>query len=53
MHQMVIVLSSLIRARLLGAPLEPDEGEYVHAGQLLLQGSPPYQLASFGPSVSL
>ena len=53
MQQVVIVLFSLIRARLPGAPLEPDEGEYAHAGQLLLQGIPPYQLASFGPRVSL
>jgi hypothetical protein len=41
----VIVLFSLIRVRLLGTPLEPDEGEYAYAGQLLLQGIPPYQLA--------
>jgi hypothetical protein len=26
-------------------PLERDEGEYAYAGQLLLQGIPPYQLA--------
>lgn len=49
----VIVLFSLIRLRLLDMPLERDEGEYAYAGQLLLQGIPPYQLASFGPSVSL
>ena len=34
-----------IRIRLLGVPLERDEGEYAYAGQLLLQGIPPYQLA--------
>ena len=34
-----------IRIRLLGVPLERDEGEYTYAGQLLLQGIPPYQLA--------
>ena len=34
-----------IRIRLLGIPLERDEGEYAYAGQLLLQGIPPYQLA--------
>ena len=26
-------------------PLERDEGEYAYAGQLILQGVPPYQLA--------
>jgi len=34
-----------IRIRLLGVPLERDEGEYAYAGQLLLQGVPPYTLA--------
>jgi len=34
-----------IRIRLLGIPLERDEGEYAYAGQLILQGVPPYQLA--------
>jgi hypothetical protein len=34
-----------IRIRLLGIPLERDEGEYAYAGQLLLQGIPPYKLA--------
>jgi hypothetical protein len=29
----------------LGIPLERDEGEYAYAGQLILQGVPPYQLA--------
>jgi len=52
MHQVVIVLYS-VRARVLGAPLGPDECEFAHAGQLLLQGIPPCQLASFVPSVSL
>ena len=41
----VIVLISLIRVRLLDMPLERDEGEYAYAGQLLLDGIPPYQLA--------
>src|SRR5471032_661246 len=35
-----------VRARLLDFPLERDEGEYAYAGQLILQGIPPYQLAS-------
>lgn len=34
-----------IRIRLLGVPLERDEGEYAYAGQLILQGVPPYTLA--------
>jgi Dolichyl-phosphate-mannose-protein mannosyltransferase len=34
-----------IRTRLLGVPLERDEGEYAYAGQLILQGVPPYALA--------
>lgn len=34
-----------IRIRLLGIPLERDEGEYAYAGQLMLEGIPPYQLA--------
>jgi dolichyl-phosphate-mannose-protein mannosyltransferase len=34
-----------IRIRLLAFPLERDEGEYAYAGQLLLHGVPPYQLA--------
>ncbi len=34
-----------IRIRLLNFPLERDEGEYAYAGQLMLQGIPPYQLA--------
>ena len=32
-----------IRLRLLDLPLERDEGEYAYAGQLLLQGVPPYE----------
>jgi hypothetical protein len=34
-----------VRLRLLDAPLERDEGEYAYAGQLLLEGVPPYRLA--------
>lgn len=43
----VIVLGFVIaiRIRLLGIPLERDEGEYAYAGQLMLQGIPPYKLA--------
>jgi Dolichyl-phosphate-mannose-protein mannosyltransferase len=42
---MVFGLVIAIRIRLLGIPLERDEGEYAYAGQLILQGIPPYKLA--------
>ena len=42
---LAIVLSAAIRLRLLNFPLERDEGEYAYAGQLILQGIPPYKLA--------
>ena len=38
-----IVVASAIRLRLLSMPLERDEGEYAYAGQLILQGQPPYE----------
>src|SRR5208282_3567011 len=41
----VIVFLGAVRWRLLDMPLERDEGEYAYAGQLILQGIPPYQLA--------
>jgi hypothetical protein len=41
----VIFSAALIRWRLRDMPLERDEGEYAYAGQLMLQGIPPYQLA--------
>ena len=41
----VFSLVVTIRIRLLGIPLERDEGEYAYAGQLILQGIPPYKLA--------
>jgi hypothetical protein len=41
----VTALIVLIRIRLLAIPLERDEGEYAYAGQLMLRGIPPYQLA--------
>lgn len=40
-----LLLAAGLRLRLLPVPLERDEGEYAYAGQLLLQGIPPYQLA--------
>ncbi len=41
----VIIFAGYIRIRLLELPLERDEGEYAYAGQLILQGLPPYELA--------
>lgn len=41
----VVLLTVAIRVRLLQIPLERDEGEYAYAGQLMLQGLPPYVLA--------
>jgi Dolichyl-phosphate-mannose-protein mannosyltransferase len=41
----VLGLVIAIRIRLLGIPLERDEGEYAYAGQLILQGVPLYELA--------
>jgi len=37
-----ILAVSLVRLRLLGMPLERDEGEYAYMAQLLLRGIPPY-----------
>ena len=34
-----------VRVRLRPMPLERDEGEYAYAGQLMLEGIPPYKLA--------
>jgi len=42
---MVVIIFAFVRIRLRTAPLERDEGEYAYAGQLMLQGVPPYQLA--------
>jgi hypothetical protein len=42
---LVLLLNFSIRWRLRDMPLERDEGEYAYAGQLILQGIPPYQLA--------
>ena len=41
---LVILFFALIRFHLRACPLERDEGEYAYAGQLILQGIPPYQL---------
>jgi 4-amino-4-deoxy-L-arabinose transferase-like glycosyltransferase len=50
-HAALIVLmialafAAIVRLRLADLPLERDEGEYAYAGQLMLQGIPPYSLA--------
>jgi hypothetical protein len=41
----VLVVFAIVRIRLRNMPLERDEGEYAYAGQLILQGVPPYDLA--------
>jgi hypothetical protein len=41
----ILVFFGVVRWRLAGMPLERDEGEYAYAGQLLLQGIPPYEFA--------
>jgi hypothetical protein len=40
-----LVLTVLVRLRLLGMPLERDEGEFAYLGQLMLEGVAPYKLA--------
>ena len=42
---LIIILFGLVRYHLRDMPLERDEGEYAFAGQLMLQGIPPYKLA--------
>jgi 4-amino-4-deoxy-L-arabinose transferase-like glycosyltransferase len=44
---LALVLAAVVAARvhLLNVPLERDEGEYAYAGQLMLEGIPPYKLA--------
>jgi hypothetical protein len=39
----IIILTILLRLPTLDVPLERDEGEYAYAGQLILDGYPPYQ----------
>ena len=40
-----LVFVAYVRLRVADVPLERDEGEYAYAGQLILQGVPPYELA--------
>lgn len=42
---LVLATTAVIRLHLRNLPLERDEGEYAYAGQLMLQGIPPYKLA--------
>ncbi len=42
---LILVLVAVVRLRMLSMPLERDEGEYAYAGQLMLEGEPPYKLA--------
>jgi hypothetical protein len=42
---LVLIFNFAIRWHLRDMPLERDEGEYAYAGQLILQGVPPYELA--------
>jgi 4-amino-4-deoxy-L-arabinose transferase-like glycosyltransferase len=42
---LALVFNFAIRWHLRDMPLERDEGEYAYAGQLILQGVPPYELA--------
>jgi len=41
---LALLFAGLVRARLLSVPFERDEGEYAYAGQLILQGIPPYRM---------
>jgi 4-amino-4-deoxy-L-arabinose transferase-like glycosyltransferase len=41
----ILILFAVVRLRLRTMPLERDEGEYAYAGQLMLEGIPPYKLA--------
>jgi hypothetical protein len=41
----IVLGAGAVRVRLLDVPFERDEGEYAYAGQLLLEGVPPFTLA--------
>ena len=41
---LALLVVAAVRVRVLDVPLERDEGEYAYAGQLILQGVPPYRL---------
>ncbi len=42
----VMLFFAFVRARLRDVPLERDEGEFAYVGQLMLEGIPPYKIAS-------
>lgn len=42
----ILFAVAALRLRLLGLPLDRDEGEYAYMGQLMLNGVPPYRDAS-------
>ncbi len=42
---LVVGLCIYVRLRLLGVPLERDEGEFAYIGQLMLKGIPPFSAA--------
>jgi len=42
---LTILLVAAVRVRVRAMPLERDEGEYAYAGQLILEGVPPYREA--------
>ena len=42
---LVVLLCIYVRIRLLGIPLERDEGEFAYFGQLMLKGIPPFAAA--------
>ncbi len=41
----IVLVYAAIRIRMLGIPIERDEGEYAYVGQLILKGVPPFKLA--------
>jgi uncharacterized membrane protein YuzA (DUF378 family) len=41
---LILAVVAVVRIRLLSLPLERDEGEFAYAGQLMLEGVPPYKL---------
>ncbi len=43
---LAIAFSVFVRMHLRNMPLERDEGEFAYVGQLMLQGIPPYKIAS-------
>ena len=42
---LTVLFVLFVRVRLRDMPIERDEGEYAYAGQLILQGVPPYKEA--------